>query len=99
MIVNHLPAILASRSISIRELARLTGITYTTIRAVYHGERRSVQLPPVGWSPKPPDRSASERPMPERPARAPRPRPASPRPPARRPRPASKQADDWSVWE
>lgn len=44
MIVNRLPEILELKNISIRELSRLTGITYTTIRAVYHGGRRSVQL-------------------------------------------------------
>jgi len=44
MIVNRLPLILKQRGLSIRALSRLTGITYTTIRAVYHGQRRSVQL-------------------------------------------------------
>lgn len=44
MIFNGLPQIMARRKLSIRELSRLTGITYTTIRAVYHGERRSIQL-------------------------------------------------------
>ncbi|UCG23863.1 MAG: helix-turn-helix transcriptional regulator [Chloroflexota bacterium] len=32
------------RQVSIRQLSRATGITYTTIRAVYHGQRRSIQL-------------------------------------------------------
>ncbi|GMQ77961.1 MAG: hypothetical protein BMS9Abin02_0453 [Anaerolineae bacterium] len=44
MIVNRLPFILKQKGLSIRELSRLTGITYTTIRAVYHGHRRSVQI-------------------------------------------------------
>ena len=44
MIVNRLPQILAERGLSIRELARRTGVTYSTIWAVVHGERRSVQL-------------------------------------------------------
>ena len=44
MIVNRLPLILKQRGLSIRALSRLTGITYTTIRAVYHGQRRSVQI-------------------------------------------------------
>ena len=44
MIVNLLPDLMQQREISIRELSRLTGITYTTIRAVYHGERSSVKL-------------------------------------------------------
>ena len=44
MIVNRLPQILAEQGLSIRELARRTGVTYSTIWAVVHGERRSVQL-------------------------------------------------------
>jgi putative transcriptional regulator len=44
MVVNRLPFILRQKGLSIRELSRLTGITYTTIRAVYHGDRRSVQI-------------------------------------------------------
>jgi len=44
MIVNRLPFVLKQRGLSIRELSRLTGITYTTIRAVYHGQRRSIQI-------------------------------------------------------
>ncbi len=44
MIVNRLPRLMAQKKLSIRELSRLTGITYTTIRGVYHSERRSVQL-------------------------------------------------------
>jgi putative transcriptional regulator len=43
MIVNDLPRLMRARGLSIRELCRRTGITYTTVRAVYHGERRSVQ--------------------------------------------------------
>ncbi len=42
--VNRLPFILKQKGLSIRELSRLTGITYTTVRAVYHGNRRSVQI-------------------------------------------------------
>jgi putative transcriptional regulator len=44
MLVNHLPYLMQQKGLSIRELSRQTGITYTTIRAVYHGDRRSVQL-------------------------------------------------------
>ncbi len=44
MIVNRLPQKLAEQGLSIRELARRTGVTYSTIWAVVHGERRSVQL-------------------------------------------------------
>jgi putative transcriptional regulator len=44
MIVNHLPALLERRGISIRELGRQTGITYTTVWALVHGRRASVQL-------------------------------------------------------
>jgi putative transcriptional regulator len=44
MLVNQLPQIMNRRQVSIRQLSRATGITYTTIRAVYHGQRRSVQL-------------------------------------------------------
>ena len=44
MVVNRLPLILRQKGLSIRELSRLTGITYTTLRAVYHGDRRSVQI-------------------------------------------------------
>lgn len=44
MIVNLLPDLMANKNISIRELSRLTGVTYTTIRAVYHGERGSIKL-------------------------------------------------------
>jgi putative transcriptional regulator len=43
-LVNHLPQILEQKAISIRELARRTGVTYTTIRAVVQSERRSIQL-------------------------------------------------------
>lgn len=44
MLENHLPAIMAQKQVSIRELSRQTGITYTTVRAFYHSERRCVQL-------------------------------------------------------
>lgn len=44
MLENRLPDLLDQKNISIRELARRTGITYTTIRAVVKGERRSIQL-------------------------------------------------------
>ena len=44
VLVNDLPHILERKDISIRELARRTGITYTTVRAVVQSERRSVQL-------------------------------------------------------
>jgi len=44
MLINGLPQILARRGLSIRELARQTGVTYSTIWAVVHSERRSVQL-------------------------------------------------------
>ena len=44
MIVNRLPDLMARKGISIRKLSSMTGVTYTTIRAIYHGERRSVQL-------------------------------------------------------
>jgi putative transcriptional regulator len=97
MIVNHLPDILERKGVSIRELARLTGVTYTTIRALYHGERRSVQLPVLdaicrvldvhpgdvyGW--------ASET-APARP-------PAQPAAPVAATRGKDERRDDWSVW-
>lgn len=44
MIVNMLPELMRVRGISIRELSRQTGVTYTTVRAVYHSERRSIKL-------------------------------------------------------
>jgi putative transcriptional regulator len=44
MIHNDLPAIMDRKGISIRQLSRLTGITYTTIRAMVQGQRRSIQL-------------------------------------------------------
>ncbi|HSG15717.1 MAG TPA: helix-turn-helix transcriptional regulator [Anaerolineae bacterium] len=44
MLVNYLPQLMKQRQFSIRQLSRATGITYTTIRAVYHSQRRSVQL-------------------------------------------------------
>jgi DNA-binding Xre family transcriptional regulator len=40
---NRLPVLMVERKISIRELAELTGVTYTMIRDVYHGGRRSVK--------------------------------------------------------
>ena len=42
-IKNHLPALLGDRKMSLRSLAEETGIAYTIIRDVYHGNRRSVQ--------------------------------------------------------
>lgn len=44
MIINRLPMILQDKQMSIRELARQTNITYTTIQAIYHMERRSIQF-------------------------------------------------------
>jgi len=44
MIENRLPGIMGQKKISIRELSRQTGITYTILRDVYHSQRRSVQL-------------------------------------------------------
>lgn len=44
MLINRLPELLEQREISIRQLSRDTGVTYTTIWALYHGQRRSVQL-------------------------------------------------------
>jgi putative transcriptional regulator len=44
MISNLLPQILAQKEVSIRQLARDTGVTYSTIWAMVHGRRRSVQL-------------------------------------------------------
>ena len=48
MILNHLPGIMAEKGVSIRRLSQLTNVTYTTIRAIYHSERRSVQLEVLG---------------------------------------------------
>ena len=48
MIINHLPEIMAAKGISIRHLSQLTDVTYTTIWAIYHSERRSVQLEVLG---------------------------------------------------
>lgn len=48
MILNHLPVIMAEKGVSIRHLSQLTNVTYTTIRAIYHSERRSVQLEVLG---------------------------------------------------
>jgi len=44
MIINCLPQLLEQKEVSIRSLARDTGITYSTIWAMVHGRRRSVQL-------------------------------------------------------
>jgi putative transcriptional regulator len=44
MIRNLLPQLLAQKGVSIRQLARETGVTYSTIWAMVHGQRRSVQL-------------------------------------------------------
>lgn len=44
MIINRLPSLLQEKQMSIRELARQTGVAYTTIRAIYHMERRSIQF-------------------------------------------------------
>ena len=44
MIENRLPQLLSQRNMSIRELSRQTGVTYTTIWALYHMERRSLQF-------------------------------------------------------
>jgi putative transcriptional regulator len=44
MIRNFLPQLLAQKGVSIRQLARDTGVTYSTIWAMVHGQRRSVQL-------------------------------------------------------
>jgi DNA-binding Xre family transcriptional regulator len=44
MITNRLPDLVAAKGISIRQLARDTGVTYSTIWAMVHGRRRSVQL-------------------------------------------------------
>ena len=41
---NRLPAILGERKMSIRELSKATGVTYTMIRDVYHGERQSIKF-------------------------------------------------------
>ncbi|MBE2225669.1 MAG: helix-turn-helix transcriptional regulator [Anaerolineae bacterium] len=40
---NRLPAILAMKKMSIRQLSDETGIVYTMIRDVYHGKRQSVK--------------------------------------------------------
>lgn len=44
MIVNRLPQLLSQKNMSIRELSRQTGVTYTTIWSIYHMQRRSVQF-------------------------------------------------------
>jgi putative transcriptional regulator len=40
---NKLPALLGQHKMSIRELSEATGITYTMIRDLYHGNRQSVK--------------------------------------------------------
>lgn len=44
MIENHLSQLMGQKGISIRQLSRDTGVTYSTIWAMVHGQRRSVQL-------------------------------------------------------
>ncbi len=44
MLVNQLPQIMEQKGVSIRRLSKMTGITYTTIWAMYHSQRRSIQL-------------------------------------------------------
>jgi putative transcriptional regulator len=44
MIANLLPQLLTRKGVSIRQLSRATGITYSTIWALVHSQRRSVQL-------------------------------------------------------
>lgn len=44
MLINRLPELMERRGVSIRQLSRETSVTYTTIWALYHGQRRSVQL-------------------------------------------------------
>jgi DNA-binding Xre family transcriptional regulator len=44
MIINRLPELLEQKEISIRTLAKDTGVTYSTIWAMVHSRRRSVQL-------------------------------------------------------
>jgi putative transcriptional regulator len=44
MISNRLPQLINQKGISIRQLSRETGITYSTIWAMVHGQRRSVQF-------------------------------------------------------
>ena len=41
---NRLPELLANRKMSIRELSRESGITYTMIRDAYHGDRQSIKF-------------------------------------------------------
>lgn len=40
---NRLPALMGERKMSIRELSRQTGITYSMLWDVYHGERQSIK--------------------------------------------------------
>lgn len=44
MIANLLPQLMDRRGMSIRQLSRETGVTYSTVWALVHGQRRSVQL-------------------------------------------------------
>ncbi len=106
MIHNHLPVIMDQEGVSIRELSRVTGIAYTTIRAMYHGQRRSVQLEVLdavcaALNVQPGDiyRWVASGvpiadPLPKRPAPAPE---APDRP---QPRPSSRQETnrDWRAW-
>lgn len=41
---NYLPEIMANRGVSIRALSDATGITYTMIRDIYHGNRESAKF-------------------------------------------------------
>lgn len=40
---NKLPTLMGQHKMSIRELSEATGITYTMIRDLYHGNRQSVK--------------------------------------------------------
>ncbi len=44
LIENRLPGLMGQKKISIRELSRRTGISYTILRDIYHMQRRSVQF-------------------------------------------------------
>jgi putative transcriptional regulator len=44
LLVNRLPQILAQKRVSIRQLSKMTGVTYTTVWAMVQGQRRSIQL-------------------------------------------------------
>ena len=43
MIENRLPGLMGQQKVSIRELSRRTGISYTILRDIYHTHRRSIQ--------------------------------------------------------